>query len=111
MFIKINFDNPVFQRELVPDIRPADLEGFYLSASDSDKSNLFFVLLNSAHHYESNGDNSLAAHLNFLIAYYLFIVLTPPGSVELALHYIKKAISMNHLAEYDQWLALIEKGN
>lgn len=53
----------------------------------------------------------MAAHASFLIAYYLFILLTPPGSAQLALHYINQAITLNPLPLYSEWLALIEKGN
>ena len=111
MNICVDFSEPVIQKEKVLEIRPLDLDEFYMTASDFDKSNLFFILLASLYHYEDTGDSVRAAHLSFLAAYYLFITLTPPGSFNLALHYINKAISLNHLAEYDEWLILIEKGN
>ena len=69
------------------------------------------MLLASLHHYEDAGDKIRAAHLSFLAAYYLFVALTPPGSCQLALHYIKKAIALNDTSAYREWLALIEKGN
>lgn len=72
----INFSEPIIRKDKVLAISPTDLENFYLSASDYDKNNLFFVLLTSAHHYEDSGDSVEAAHLNFLMAYYLFITLT-----------------------------------
>lgn len=111
MKILIDFNEPIICKEKVLAIRPADLDDFYLTASDYDKNNLFFVLLNSMLHYESRGDIVVVAHLNFLAAYYLFNALTPPGSQSLALHYINRAVSLNHLAEYDEWLDLIKKGN
>ena len=111
MDICVDFSEPVIQREKVLEISPLDLDDFYMKSSDFDKSNLFFILLTSLYHYEDGGDTVRAAHLSFLVACYLFITLTPPGSFNLALHYINKAISLNHLAEYDEWLALIEKGN
>ena len=111
MKIRIDFDEPIIKNDEMVDIQPEDLDDFYLNASDFDKNNLFFVLLASLHYYEDTDDTVKAAHLSFLTAYYLFISLTPPGSFNLALHYINKAISLNHLAEYDEWLALIEKGN
>ena len=111
MKILIDFSEPIIGKEQILDIRPADLDDFYLAASDYDKNNLFFVLLNSILHYEDSGDIVGAAHLNFLAAYYLYSALTPPGSQGLALHYINKAVLLNHLAEYDEWLDLIKKGN
>lgn len=111
MKILIDFNEPIICKEKILGIRPADLDDFYLAASDYDKNNLFFVLLNSVFHYESSGDIVEAAHLNFVAAYYLYSALTPPGSQNLALHYINRAVSLNHLAEYDEWFDLIKKGN
>lgn len=111
MKILIDFNEPIICKDKVLTISPADLDDYYLTTSDYDKNNLFFVLLTSILHYEDNGDIVEAAHLNFLASYYLFSALTPPGSLELALHYINRAISLNHLAEYDEWLDLIQKGN
>lgn len=111
MKLAIDFGDPVFPKEAVLSITPNDLDEFYVAASDFDKSNLFFMLLTSLHHYEGGGDARRAAHLSFLIAYYLFITLTPPGSFDLAMHYIGKAISLNPIPEYEEWLGLIKKGN
>lgn len=111
MKIKIDFSEPIIPQNKVLDIGIMDLDDFYITASDSDKNNLFFMLLTSIHHYEDNGNEMETAHLSFLTAYYLFVALTPPGSIYLALYFIKKAISLNHLAEYDEWLTIIEQGN
>ncbi len=111
MQLNIDFGNPVIARDDVLQIQPTDMDAFYISASDFDKCNLFFVLLTSLHHYEACEDNRRAAHLSFLAANYLFISLTPPGSQELAMYYIQKAVAMYPCKEYVQWQALIEKGN
>ena len=111
MELKIDFGEPIIKEELVLSIQATDLNDFYVTASDFDKSNLFFVLLTSLHHFEESNDTQRAAHLSFLIAYYLFILLTPPGSFYLALHYINKAISLNPISEYKKWLELIKEGN
>lgn len=68
-------------------------------------------MLNSLHAYEAERDPIRAAHLSFLIANYLFIALTPPGSYDLALHYMKKAIRLNPTEAYSHWLTLMENGN
>lgn len=111
MKMAIDFGEPVIEEGIVLSIRPSDLDDFYASASDSDKGNLFFVMLTSLHHFEGIGDTRRAAHLSFLLAYYLFVALTPPGSLELALRYIEKALSLNPIPEYEEWLGLIKRGN
>ncbi|MBE6898493.1 MAG: hypothetical protein E7475_05760 [Ruminococcaceae bacterium] len=109
--LHINWSEPLIEDGEVLLIKPTDLNDFYAKASDLDKSNLFFILLNSFHHYFDLGETEKAAHLSFLLAYYLFVPLTPPASCDLALHYIKQALSLNPLDEYRKWLSLMEKGN
>ena len=111
MKMKIDFSEPIIKEEEVLGITPTDLNGFYASASDFDRTNLFFILLTSLQHYEGEEESEKAAHLSFLAAYYLFVPLTPPGSCLLALHYIRKAIALSPKEEYREWLALMEKGN
>lgn len=111
MTLKIDFSQPVFQKETACEIAVSDLDNFYAASSDLDKSNLFFMLLTSSCHYENSGDFVTAAHLYFLTAYYLFVPLTPPGSYQLAMCYINKAVALNPISEYKEWLSLMEKGN
>ena len=111
MKLEINWKKPVIASSDVLSTRTNDLDDFYCTASDLDKSNLYFILLTSLLHYEKKGDRQRAAHLSFLIANYLFVALTPPGSYDLALHYMKKAIALDPLPEYGEWLMLMEKGN
>lgn len=111
MKIQIDFGEPIIPAVIAQQISPNDLNDFYCTASDFDKSNIFFMLLTSMHHYEDQQQTELAAHLSYLIACYLFITLTPPGSGHLALHYINKAIELNPCGEYTEWLELIKKGN
>jgi len=111
MKIQIDFGEPIFPAAIAQQISPNDLNDFYCTASDFDKSNIFFILLTSLHHYEDLQQNKLAAHLSYLIACYLFITLTPPGSANLALHYINKALSLHPCYEYMDWQELIKKGN
>lgn len=111
MILEINWSEPIIQENIVTQIQPTDLNEFYTSADDFDKTNLFFVFLASFHHYLDKDEQAKAAHLSFLMAYYLFITLTPPGSWNLATHYINQAILLSPLDEYKEWLLLIEKGN
>ena len=78
-------------------IETADLEDFYASASDLDKANLYFVLLNAFHHYKS--------------AYYLFMCFRPPASGDLAMHYIEQALALHPTEQYEQWREHIREGN
>lgn len=111
MKLSIRFEAPYLSREQLSTLRPTDLNDFYASASEIDRLNLFFVLLNTLHTLEQDGNPVLEAHLCFLLAYYLFVPLTPPGSCSLALHYIQRALELHPLPEYQEWLTLIEKGN
>ncbi len=109
--MRVKFDEQIIGKDNVLEIGSRDLDDYYASASDIDRSNFFFVLLTSLHYYEENGDTVRAAHLSFLVAYYVFTPLTPPGSYRLALHYMDKAISLYPLPEYKEWLAVMKKGN
>ena len=109
--MRVNFDKPIIEEECVLEIAIGDLDNFYVSASDIDRVNFFFILLTSLHYYEENGDTVRAARLSFLAAYYVFTPLTPPGSYYLALHYINKAVSLNPLQEYKEWIEVMESGN
>lgn len=111
MKIQIDFGEPIIPAAITQQLSPNDLNDFYCTASDFDKSNIFFMLLTSLHHYEDQQQTERAAHLSYLIACYLFVTLTPPGSAQLALHYITKAIALYPCDEYMEWMELIKKGN
>lgn len=111
MELNIDFGNPMITEEQLSKLSTDDLNGFYASASEIDRLNLFFVLLNSMQHFEGKGEQQKTAYLCFLLAYYLFVPLTPPGSCSLALHYIEKAIALDPKQEYREWLTLMQKGN
>lgn len=113
MILEINWQEPIIKEEDVLSIQIYDLDDFYVKfISDiGSRYNLFFLMLASLNHYSEKNDKEKAAHLSFLIAYYLFIALTPFDSYLLALYYIKQAISLNPLDIYIKWLKIIEKGN
>lgn len=111
MKFQINWENPIIAKANILQIQPSDLDDFYISASDLDKGNIFFVLLVSFNHYREENCKAEAAHLSFLMAYYLFVTHTPPGSYDLARYYIAEALQLNPLDEYKEWQALIENGN
>ncbi len=111
MKLKIDFGEPVLDKELAESLELRDLDDFYAASSEPDQLNLFFILLASLHHYEDAGDTVLAAHLSFLAAYYLFTPLTPPGSWPLSMHYIEKAVCLDPKPEYLEWRELMAGGN
>ena len=111
MDIQLDWGNPLLPESDVLRIETTDLEDFYASASDLNKANLYFVLLNALHHYKSEGKGEVSAHLSFLIAYYLFMCFLPPASGNLAMHYIEQAIALYPTEQYEQWREHIREGN
>lgn len=112
MELKVDFGHPLFEESAASALTAADLDDFYVKATELEKLNLFFVLEASFHKYLSDGKDELAARLAFLTAYYVFIPLTPPASWYLALHYIHEAVRLDPCNKnYAAWLSLIKKGN
>lgn len=111
MKLVINWDDPLIAADDIMAIRTDDLDDFYVTACDMDKANLFFVLLATFHHCMEQHRREQAAHISFLMAYYLFTALTPPASGELARHYIRQAICLHERRLYREWAAYIERGN
>ena len=111
LVVKIDWGTPLISENDAMQIETLDLEDFYATASDLDKANLYFVLLNSFHHYMSKEKRETAAHLSFLMAYYLFMCLCPPASCELAMHHIEQAISLHPTEQYEEWREHICEGN
>ena len=111
MRLSIDFGQPILPEQVIRELTPDDLNDFYCQAGEVDQLNLFFVLLASLHGGPAQRTAETSAHLNFLIAYYLFVPLTPPGSQELALHYIRKAIALAPKPEYLDWQLWMERGN
>ena len=50
MELKFDFGNPIIGEEQLTRLTADDLNDFYASASEINRLNLFFVLLNSLHH-------------------------------------------------------------
>lgn len=111
MNIKIDFGAPYFDEAGIFKLTIEDLNDFYAEASEGDRLNLFFVLEASLHRLESGNNVKAAARCAFLMAYYLFVPLTPPASMELAEFYIGKALEWDETPEYRQWKAMIDERN
>ena len=56
-------------------------------------------------------DNKKLAYLNYLISYYIFVILTPPFSEEIALKYAKDAINLYDHKKYLEWIEYVKQGN
>ena len=111
MTIKIDFGHHYFDKNEILELSLDDLNSFYADANEVNQLNLFFVLEASLHRLQNEGKMQAAARCAFLMAYYLFIALTPPASFELAEFYIDKALEWDETPEYRQWKETIEEGN
>ena len=111
MKISIDFSHPYFEEQAIFTLTPADLDGFYADEDEADRLALFFVLEASLHRFQSGDRLKAAARCAFLMAYYLFVPLTPPASCELAEYYIDRALEWDATPEYSQWKERIDKGN
>jgi len=109
--IKIDFGHPYFEEETIFALDPHDLNDFYCEKNEVNRLNLFFVLEASLHRFQSENKAKAAARCAFLMAYYLFVPLTPPASFELAEFYIDRALEWDETPEYREWKNLIDKGN
>ena len=111
MKISIDFGRPYFDEKAVFELTPDDLNDFYGEENAVNQLNLFFVLEASLHMLQSENRLKAAARCAFLMAYYLYIALTPPASWELAKYYINRAVELDETPEYSQWKKLIDEGN
>jgi hypothetical protein len=111
MKIKIDFGTPFIPEEDVLSVTVNDICAQYVKSTVYDQFNIFFVLLTTFHMCEDKGERVLAAHVAYLASYYLFLPLTPPGSMELALHYAKKAMELDPSDFYAQWIEAVLEGN
>lgn len=111
MRIAIDFEHPYLEEETVLALEPRDLDRFYHDENEVNRLNLFFVLEATLHRLEGERKAEAAARCAFLMAYYLFTPLTPPASLELAAHYIDRALKWHETPEYQAWRALIDRGN
>lgn len=108
--IELNYEDPIFTEEEVCKMTTDALNDFYGETQNSYRQyELFFVLLNSLHHYLGDGKTEVAAKISYLIAYYLHIALTPIANSELALYYIDKAVDLDSREEYIKWKGAIEE--
>lgn len=111
MKIRIDFEHPYFDEKTIVKLTLNDLDCFYTDENEVNRLNLFFVLEASLHKLQSGNRMKAAAHCAFLMAYYLFVSLTPPASFELSEFYINKALEWDERPQYRQWKEVIDKEN
>ena len=92
-------------------VTPELLDDLYFDKTESEQTNVFFILLNEYYYLKNKKLLKEVAHVCYLISYYLFVPLTPPASEELALIYAEKAIEFDKILKYDEWLEYVKKGN
>ena len=109
--IHIDFDHPYLDENAIFALTLHDLDRFYTEADAVDRLNLFFVLEASLHRFQSEDRLKAAARCAFLMAYYLFVPLTPPASFALAAFYIDRALEWDATPEYSQWKKRIDGGD
>lgn len=90
----------------ITSIKESDLS--ILNSTLTGEINLFFFL---EYKLLIEKDSKKLAYLNYLISYYLFIILTPPFSQELAIKYSENAIELDSKNEYLSWLEYVKQGN
>ena len=105
------YDSPTIPTDKVFEITESVLDDLYVSCDDSGKFNVFFHLLNEYHVLSTQGVNEAAAYISYLLSYYLFISLTPPHSMSLALVYATEAVRLHEIDKYKEWVKVIERGN
>ena len=111
MKITIDFRHPYFDSKDIFELTLNDLNDFYGDENEVNRLNLFFVLEASLHRFQKENSLKAAARCAFLMAYYLYIPLTPPASWELAEFYIDRALEWEETPEYSQWKKLIDERN
>ncbi len=111
MKVKIDFEHPYFDEKIIFELTLDDLNCFYADANEVNRLNLFFILEASLHKLQDRKNVKASARCAFLMAYYLFVPLTPPASYELSRFYIDRALEWDETSEYRQWKERIGKGN
>lgn len=103
-----NFIIPVNE---IMKLNERELGSLYAENDESTKFNVYFILLNEYHYLEQSNNFEESAHVCYLISYYLFHLLTPPASEELAMIYAQKARTIHDIPKYHEWIEEVEKGN
>lgn len=98
--------NPIPTNEIC-NINKDDLDSIYNKYSRSNQKymiyNIYFILLYNYIKCKRTSNNDEAAHLAFLMSYYIFKYIDIPEKANLSKEYIKQAINKKPLKEYTEW--------
>lgn len=105
-----------FHSQLIPvknifDLTEAILSDLYTQSNEVEGLNIYFHLQYNYYSLLKNNHFKEAAHICYLMSYYLFVPLTPPHSESLALEFATKAEELNPNEKYVQWIEYVLKGN
>lgn len=70
------------------------------------KNNFYFWLINKIYELEDKNNIKELAYANYLMSYYIFIVLTPLSYESISFSHIKKAINYENTLKYKEWLLI-----
>lgn len=106
-----SYESAVIPEEMIMELSEDDLDTIYADGNSEDRFNAYFHLENELNYLMEQKRYSMAAHVCYLISYYLFTALTPPHSESLALAYAKKALDLFPTDQYRKWIEEVKRGN
>ena len=70
------------------------------------QSNFYFWLINTINELEEMNKIEELAYANYLMSYFVFIILTPLCYEEIAFNHIKKSIKLSKKIKFKEWLLI-----
>lgn len=70
------------------------------------RNNFYFWLINKIHTLEEKNSYKELAYANYLMSYYVFVVLTPLDYENLAYYHIEKALKYDDNIDYKEWILI-----
>lgn len=70
------------------------------------QSNFYFWLINTINELEEINKIEELAYANYLMSYFVFIILTPLYYEEIAFNHIKKSIKLSKKIKFKEWLLI-----
>ncbi len=70
------------------------------------RNNFYFWLINKIHTLEEKNSYKELAYANYLMSYYVFVVLTPLDYEKLAYYHIEKALEYDDNIDYKEWILI-----
>lgn len=95
------------QDDAVLQINKDMLDDFCAHSTETEQFHALFNLQKEYMALQSKGKQVAAAHLGYMISYYLSVVTTLPRAEELMLYYATAAVEMDPRQEYMNWLNIV----